>query len=310
MARYYDIDGKQISLYGRTLAEVQKKLSGAVKEKTKLKKAKNEKSEYSTLKLRDFAWNWLELFKKPILKSSTFHNVEMAVKRFEKCKVFGKKLKEVTFYDLNEFFEKDDENYVFYQYMKSIFEKATEMGIIKINPMAMIVKPKSHDIIEIDVTNKREEVIFSKEDIETIMKLDSIGHTCHKITKKSDIQFCYMIKLLLWTGLRISEMLALTIDDLNFEKKIIRVNKQFDSRTFEIKTTKTAKGTRIVPMFTKTEELFLEFIEKFGKDNERLFNLLDYGKANRYLKKLSNKLDKNVKSHMFRKTLFQYVHST
>ncbi len=32
MERYYDIDGKQISLYGKSLAEVRKKLNNAIKE--------------------------------------------------------------------------------------------------------------------------------------------------------------------------------------------------------------------------------------------------------------------------------------
>lgn len=298
MARYYDIDGKQISLYGKSLAEVQKKLNNAIKEKKRLKKEQKEKCDYTSLKLRDFAYSWLEIFKKPTIKESTYFNIEYALKRFDHCKIFDKKTKDITFYDLNNFFVNDDSNYVFYQYMKSIFEKAAEIGIIKINPMSMIVKPKEHNIIDC-TTSKREEIIFSKQDIEKIMNLVSIRNSSHK-ELKNDIQFCYLVKILLWTGLRISEALALTIDDLNFEKKTIRVNKQICIRTKEISTTKTMKGTRIVPMFIKTEQIFLEFIDKFGKGNERLF-ALDYPRVQYYLKLLSKKLGKQVKSHMFRK---------
>ncbi len=66
--------------------------------------------------------------------------------------------------------------------MRSIFEKATEIGIIKINPMSMIVRPKEHNIIEIDTTSKREEIIFSKQDIEKIMNLVSLRNSSSKKT--------------------------------------------------------------------------------------------------------------------------------
>ena len=71
---------------------------------------------------------------------------------------------------------------------------------------------------------------------------------------KQDKHFCRYydgIYILFHTGLRISEFVGLTVDDLDMEKKEIRVDHQLQRKsdgTKYIESTKTNAGTRTIPM--------------------------------------------------------------
>lgn len=69
------------------------------------------------------------------------------------------------------------------------------------------------------------------------------------------------------TGLRISEFCGLTIDDLDFEKGSIRVNKQLqraNDMRYYIESPKTESGERYVPMTEEAKRCFKALIEKRG----------------------------------------------
>lgn len=77
-----------------------------------------------------------------------------------------------------------------------------------------------------------------------------------------------VIIVLLGTGLRIGECLALRWDDLDFENNIIRVKRTFiyrpDKNGHSVKhidATKTASGVRIIPMLDEVREAFLQEYE-------------------------------------------------
>lgn len=73
-----------------------------------------------------------------------------------------------------------------------------------------------------------------------------------------------MYAIILETGLRISEAIGLTWDDIDMEKREISVNHQVQCRTVDHKytlyanETKTEAGIRILPMTDKVYRLFLE----------------------------------------------------
>ncbi len=98
----------------------------------------------------------------------------------------------------------------------------------------------------------------------------------------ADKPHSYMaFQVLYWTGMREAEMLALTPEDIDFEKKTIRINKQFHHRNGEdiISEPKTRKGKRtvVMPDFL-AEELknYLEHIYHIDPD-ERLFKMSKSG---------------------------------
>lgn len=86
---------------------------------------------------------------------------------------------------------------------------------------------------------------------------------------RTDKSFCKYFNgfyLLFTTGLRISEFCGLTINDIDFVKKIIRVRRQLirsymnGKVEYYIEETKTEKGERIVPMLFGVEEVLREVI--------------------------------------------------
>lgn len=88
-------------------------------------------------------------------------------------------------------------------------------------------------------------------------------------------------QMLYWTGMREADMLALTPEDIDFEKNTIRINKQFHRKKGEdvVSTPKTKKGRRtvVIPSFL-TEELqnYLDHIYHIEPD-ERIIKIRKSG---------------------------------
>lgn len=84
---------------------------------------------------------------------------------------------------------------------------------------------------------------------------------------KEDKHFCKYyeaIYILLYTGLRISEFCGLTFEDIEFDKKRIRVNHQLQRTSkmqYIIQVPKTEKGVRYVPMTDEVEQYFHKIID-------------------------------------------------
>jgi integrase len=67
------------------------------------------------------------------------------------------------------------------------------------------------------------------------------------------------------TGMRAGELLALTLDDLNFDRKTIRVNKTADDTTRDIRQPKTPGSVALLPMPSALEEVLRNYIQRIWK---------------------------------------------
>ena len=110
----------------------------------------------------------------------------------------------------------------------------------------------------------------------TVIVNDSV--TREAITRKQERAFLEFVKndkhfskyyegiyILIKTGLRISEFVGLTIQDVDLKKRTIDVNHQLQrTRTMEyvIEDTKTNAGTRVLPMTNDVYECFKSILEK------------------------------------------------
>lgn len=87
----------------------------------------------------------------------------------------------------------------------------------------------------------------------------------------------YAFQILYWCGLRCGELLALTAEDFDFEKRTLRINKSYQRINGRdvITTPKTEKSNRIVvmPEFLNLE--LKDFLERFYKPNpsDRIFQI-------------------------------------
>jgi integrase len=71
-----------------------------------------------------------------------------------------------------------------------------------------------------------------------------------------------------FTGLRSGELLALTVDDLNFNDHTIRVNKSADDLTQAVRQPKTECSVAMLPMPSELESVLRNYLDSHWQPNE------------------------------------------
>jgi len=187
-----------------------------------------------------------------------------------------------------------------YRLFNKPFEIALSERIIMYNPMNNITisKPKS------DKKDKKQEALNKKEmkNLVEILEKETSSH--------SDV-----LLIQLYTGMRIGEVLALRIDDIDFKDNIININKTIttdeNGKTIIGDTTKTYAGTRKILMDTPVKDI-LEKIRKKIITNIKGFLFYDNSRnkfiapstVNSYLKRINSKYNiaDNLHTHTLRHT--------
>lgn len=117
--------------------------------------------------------------------------------------------------------------------IKRSFEYAVDYNYISKNPFRRIT------------TNRNDSKIM------TAIPIDDMNRFLDFCSKDPHSKHCYnMIYILFWTGLRVSELCGLTLDNLDFENRSILVEKQLQSinRKHVVLKPKTSNGIRTIPM--------------------------------------------------------------
>ena len=163
--------------------------------------------------------------------------------------------------------------------VKGSFRYAVNLGFLKYNPSLEISVPKG------DYKDQRVKHVYSQEDIDAILERfkNNREFTCAFLTA------CY-------TGMRTGEVLALTWNDIDFDKNIISIkhsvyDKPKDSLgRWYIGGTKTKTGRRIIPLCDTLKEALLNY-KKYQDLTKQLY-------ANDY-KKYGLRDMKNINDVMF-----------
>lgn len=119
--------------------------------------------------------------------------------------------------------------------LRAILKQAVMDEIISKNVATLIKKPKQE--------RKREMVTLSKEEVETFLE------------QIDDVEWHALFKLAFTTGLRRSEILGLTWDDVNLKQKTLTVNQtvlRINEVTTISKTTKNSSSRRSISLDDKT----------------------------------------------------------
>lgn len=186
-------------------------------------------------------------------------------------------LKKLTSIDLQEFINnvaKPRKREKLYTFLKDALTKAVKAKLIPDNLFDGITKPK-HERKQSRSLTHEEEHRFVEE--------------CSKYKQGKLYLLC------LYQGLRLGEALALTYEDIDFDKMTISINKSLDSLG-EITAPKTATSVRTIPLFKRT----LSLLERGATG--RLFTLSRKGYQNTIIKiRHKLKLD-NVNVHTMRHT--------
>lgn len=127
--------------------------------------------------------------------------------------------------------------------IRAIFEKAVQWQIILINPASKIQPPK---------VDKKEISFYDEEETMNLLKA----------IENEPIRYKTMVFIAIYTGMRRGEILALEWSDIDFERKLISVNKSvvYVSGKGRIeKGTKTVRSQRIIAM----TDTLIEILKKY-----------------------------------------------
>ena len=140
----------------------------------------------------------------------------------------------------------------------------------------------------------------------TYMEWNDFISLITRLEKDENYKFCLLISIGVFTGLRISDLLTLTYSDLlNNETFTLREMKTKKQRSIKVNKDLKEIVSRIVSKSNITNLNQLVFINKYGtKSIDKSYVNV---KLKELVKKYRIKLDGNVSTHTFRKTLGRRV---
>lgn len=243
---------KRKYFYSKTRKEAKEKLT-----ETLYQIHKNSYVEPSVMLLGQWVLYWLENFKKPQISSSTYSIYKIRVEKHI-IEPFGHlALKNLTAFHIQEYYNKLSQNGTSPSYLKLLYTnlntmctQAVKMELLSKNPVENVVLPKSQK------SAKKIKVL-------TVNQQQKLVDYC----KKKEKEFIFIF--LLGTGLRIGEALALTWNNINFEKQTLYVKQTLIriGNKYELKEgAKTEHGERIVPFTQKIGNPLLEIKSKAKSD--------------------------------------------
>jgi len=314
-------DGKRNikCFYGKKRIEVQKKM----KEFQKMYESQAAEAYKQTVE--EYMFNWLEVFKKPDLADSSYDTLEDTIKNqivpYIGFVQLANLRPELVQQMLNTLSEKGlSESIVRKAYMavKACFRNVVAKGYMSNDPMLDVKLPKI-DNKEIDVdedVDDDDEKDDEEADVKFLKEADVrlLYKTCMQFDSNGELDFRYgpHLALILFTGMRVGEALALTWRDVDFEKKSIRVKKalnrvkdrskpltedgKYQYKTI-IKTPKTEASERTIYLCSQALEI-LNFLKEYNhprSDKEAIYVKMHDGK-----KKISrNVLTKHLQRMLY-----------
>ena len=256
VAKYKSVNMlKPCVVYAKSESEAKRKLRELKKDAAKgLVKS-------TSRRFGDYADQWLYTFKLHSVEDSSFDKYESAYLTHIKP-AFGKmQLASIHSEQLQKLLVEKSQTLsytvvkIIYIILSEIFSYAHSEGDLSRNPMHNVKMPKK-------ATFKPEREIVALESDE-VRAVERIAEMKNKNGRPCIMQ-AHALVFLVHTGLRCGEFLALKWSDIDFESRIVTVNKNMSMvydrdkdgvrikhKKARIKCTKTASGNRIVPLNTK-----------------------------------------------------------
>lgn len=229
---------------------------------------------------------------------STYSRDKQTLQHLKKCNLGKKKVQEVTYIEIQKFIDSKKE-YAnssidkFFQLLQSIFKEAVKRDYIIKNPMVRVEKTIS------DKENKKIEAFDINEQKAFLNALKDEGIYCNIFT------------IAIFTGMRIGEILALKKDDIDFNAKMINIQRTLtknknDKTTLGTKT-KTYNSTRSIPITPLIESELKDAIKNMSLNiNKLLFlnpdgNLMSVSNMNTAFKRICVKANLKVVPYVLKR---------
>lgn len=240
-----------------------------------------------------------------LISDSHYSRLEFVIKEIENSTIGNMNIDQITTRDLQTYFNSLISRYSdstikkVWECTKQGFQAAYKQKYILANPFEDLIKPKS----------KKETKVLEAMTTEDEEKLSSY------LLESNLSQEKYKVVILtqLYTGMRIGEVLALSSEDIDFDKNIIKVRKTItvdrDGELTIKSGTKTYSGKRDIPI---SPFLYNPLIEQIHASKENPDNLLftyegrliKASTVNTVLKRICKQLElsKNISNHTLRHT--------
>ena len=250
-------NGTYKEFYGRTVKEVKEKIQEFESRNMYIKKTEVRKQTFG-----EYLENWFKNVRVYEVESSTYLRNEQTINyHIKDSSLYNAQMVNIDFELCQSLINKLSEKYSrstiskVYVILNMCFNHALTKGHIGENPMMKVKMPKESSL----VTKKKEAKWLSSNDVEKlVIEAERVNTREFRIRGKVGERVygvnAYYVILIIYTGLRIGELMALTWSDINFKNKTLSVNKsrakgKIDGKTvLYIKDPKSESGTRIIPL--------------------------------------------------------------
>ena len=256
--RYRKIyNGITKEFYGRTVKEVKEKIKEFEARNMYVKRTDIQKQTFG-----EYLENWFKNIRVYEVESSTYLRNEQTINyHIKDSSLYNAQMVNVDFELCQSLINKLSEKYSrstiskVYVILNMCFNHALTKGHIGENPMMKVKMPKESSLVK----KKKEAKWLSSSDVEKIvLEAERVNTREFRIRGKVGERVygvnAYYIILIIYTGLRIGELMALTWNDIDFKNKTLNVNKSrakgmIDGKTIlYIKDPKSESGTRTIPL--------------------------------------------------------------
>lgn len=256
--RYRKIyNGITKEFYGRTVKEVKEKIKEFEERNMYVKRTDVQKQTFG-----EYLENWFKNIRVYEVESSTYLRNEQTINyHIKDSSLYNAQMVNVDFELCQALINKLSEKYSrstiskVYVILNMCFNHALTKGHIGENPMMKVKMPKESSLVK----KKKEAKWLSSSDVEKIvLEAERVNTREFRIKGKVGERVygvnAYYIILIIYTGLRIGELMALTWNDIDFKNKTLNVNKSrakgmIDGKTtLYIKDPKSESGTRTIPL--------------------------------------------------------------
>lgn len=271
------INGKTKSFYGKTKAEIKRKMNEYEREYSH--DQSNPKTDY----LGVFIENWLRQHKRFELKESSYDRLEtLYISHIKNSSIATKCLGDISYIEiqklLNEMVCPSDNKRAYakstakktYELLTEVYKFADAQYKMTYNPMLNVHVPKESGCV------KKSKETFSL----TPLQIELFKQQCTIKTSSGLYKYKYglVFMLMLNLGVRVGEMIALQFTDFDLKNKIVRINKNampnvkirneqgdpVNVRSTKITTPKTRRSIRTLPLNDKA----LYYLQEIIADNE------------------------------------------
>lgn len=250
-------NGTYKEFYGRTVKEVKEKIQEFESRNMYIKKTEVRKQTFG-----EYLENWFKNVRVYEVESSTYLRNEQTINyHIKDSSLYNAQMVNIDFELCQSLINKLSEKYSrstiskVYVILNMCFNHALTKGHIGENPMMKVKMPKESSL----VTKKKEAKWLSSNDVEKlVLEAERVNTREFRIRGKIGERVygvnAYYVILIIYTGLRIGELMALTWNDIDFKNKTLSVNKsrakgKVDGKTIlYIKDPKSESGTRIIPL--------------------------------------------------------------